>query len=415
MRSLNIGQGAEERKQSRYRKGRIPMIAVSSKNRKYLALAFIAILAALWIRHERRSEAAVPGAAPFHLSAAQLEDSGVVRIKAAPLQQRLAIEGEIAFDGERTVPVYSPYTGRVIATFAESGSEVAKGGRLLEVEATESAQARSDAVAARAAVESAGAQAETAQATEAREQALYTVGAAALKDWQQSRTDLAVARGTLAAAQGAFAAAEAKLHILDDNGAASGAGHVYLRAPISGIVVQKQVAGGQNIVSAVAGAASPVYTIADLSRVWVTGNVRESDARRVRAGQPVSITIPAMPGRVFKTTLSWVGAAIDPETRRLPVRATLDNPRRGLQPRMLADLDVDMDAQPAGIRLPEEAIVYDGAAAHVWIVNPDSTVVSRVVKAGAVSAGEVEILDGLREGEQVVTRGPLFLDRAAGH
>jgi cobalt-zinc-cadmium efflux system membrane fusion protein len=157
-----------------------------------------------------------------------------------------------------------------------------------------------------------------------------------------------------------------------------------------------------------------VFTVGNLSTVWLVANVRESDAPLMKVGAPVEVRVLAFPGHVFNAKLAYVAPTIDPSTRRLPVRAEVTNHNRELLPEMFASFRIvagDGRLTPA---VPVDAVVYEGASARVWVARPDSkTVVSRPVEVGDTVNGMVEVQKGLQVGEAVVTSGPLFIDRAA--
>ena len=148
-----------------------------------------------------------------------------------------------------------------------------------------------------------------------------------------------------------------------------------MSAPIGGTIIQRKVGLGQYIN---VGATDPVFTVGNLSTVWLIANVRESDAPKMKVGAAVEVTVLAFPGRVFNAKLAYVAPALDPNTRRLPVRAEIQNTGRELLPEMFASFRIvsgDDRLMPA---VPVDAIVYEGAKARVWIARPDSkTVVSR--------------------------------------
>ncbi len=182
-------------------------------------------------------------------------------------------------------------------------------------------------------------------------------------------------------------------------------------APIAGTVIQRKVGLGQYIN---AGANDPVYTIGDLSTVWLVANVRESDAPKMKVGAPVQVTVLAFPGQVFNAKLDYVAPALDPNTRRLPVRAEVKNIDLELKPEMFASFRIVSGEDRSMPAVPADAIVYEGANARVWVARPDSkTVVSRSIVVGDTSNGLVEVKKGLNVGETVVTSGTLFIDRAA--
>jgi len=230
---------------------------------------------------------------------------------------------------------------------------------------------------------------------------------------------LVAAQGDLRSAEIALAAVRNRLRILgrsDDDIAQLektdriGA-ETIVSAPIAGTIIQRKVGLGQYIN---AGANDPVFTVGNLSTVWLIANVRESDAPKMKVGAAVEVTVLAFPGRVFNAKLAYVAPALDPNTRRLPVRAEIQNTGRELLPEMFASFRIvsgDDRLMPA---VPVDAIVYEGAKARVWIARPDSkTVVSRDITVGDTINGLVEVRKGLSVGETVVTSGTLFIDRAA--
>jgi multidrug efflux pump subunit AcrA (membrane-fusion protein) len=116
----------------------------------------------------------------------------------------------------------------------------------------------------------------------------------------------------------------------------------------------------------VGGASSPVYTIGNLSTVWLIANVRETDAPLTHVGEPVEVHVLAFPGRVFKAKISWVAPSIDSNTHRLSVRADVENPRGELKPGMFANFSIITGEEETAPVLPQRAIVYKGDAARVW-------------------------------------------------
>jgi cobalt-zinc-cadmium efflux system membrane fusion protein len=257
-----------------------------------------------------------------------------------------------------------------------------------------------------------------AQTNEQRKHALYEAKAGALQDWQQSQAELNTAQNNLRAAETALALVRNKLHILGKSdkeiAALENAQRVdpvsFVLAPISGRVTDRQVGLGQYIQ---AGATTPVYSIGDLSTVWLIANVREADAPLMRRGAPVEVHVLALPGRVFKAKLAYVAPSVDPNTRRLQVRAEVENPDGALKPEMFASFSIVTGTESASPAVPQEAVVYEGDTARVWVVQPDGSIGSREIRIGRTSNGMLEVVAGLKAGEKVVTSGTLFVDRAA--
>ncbi|MBV9192326.1 MAG: efflux RND transporter periplasmic adaptor subunit, partial [Betaproteobacteria bacterium] len=227
-------------------------------------------------------------------------------------------DGNIAINDDTTTPVFSPYSGRVTRVIAKLGDTVQQGDPLMAVEASEVVQSQNDLVAALATLNTARAQLKLAEANEKRQHDLYLAKSGALKDWLQSQADLASAQNALRSAETARSAARNKLRILGKSPSEISAvenapnsqqmnPEAIVRAPIGGTVVQRQVGLGQYIASAASGATTnPVYSIGDLSTVWLIANVRETDARLVQIGQAVNVRVLAYPGRVFNAHITWI-------------------------------------------------------------------------------------------------------------
>jgi cobalt-zinc-cadmium efflux system membrane fusion protein len=130
-------------------------------------------------------------------------------------------------------------------------------------------------------------------------------------------------------------------------------------------------------------------------------------------GDPVEVHVLAFPTRVFKAKLSYVSAQIDPNTHRLPVRAEVENSDRALKPQMFASFIIITGADSVAPAVPEDAVVYEGESARVWVAHNDKTLELRVISAGRSADGMVEVLKGVKAGETVVTSGSVFIDRAA--
>jgi cobalt-zinc-cadmium efflux system membrane fusion protein len=332
-------------------------------------------------------------------------------------------EGSIAIDDDLTTPVFSQHSGRVIKLIAKLGDRVEAGAPLFEIQATEFVQAQNDLITALANLQTARSQLAQAQTNERRAHDLYLAQGGALKDWQQAQTDLITSQNTVRADETALAAVRNRLRILgkSDKEIASLEAQptqkldpvTIVTAPIGGIITQRQIGLGQYINSMSGGASSPVYTIGNLSTVWLIANVRETDAPLMHVGEPVEVHVLAFPGRVFKAKISWVAPSIDSNTHRLSVRADVENPRGELKPGMFANFSIITGEAATAPAVPQRAIVYEGDTARVWVAEDDGTIAARSIRTGRIADGMVEILSGVSSGEKVVTRGALFIDRAA--
>src|SRR6202042_718992 len=211
-------------------------------------------------------------------------------------------EGKIAVDEDRSTPVFSPYAGRVTKLLARPGDTVTQGQPLFVIEAADTVQAQNDFVTALTGLNKAQSAVDLAQLQDTRAKDLFEGKAVPLKDYQQSQATLIQAQNDLRSSQTALEAARNKLRIL---GLTDDAIAVFQQkgridpnttifSPIAGTVVQRKVGPGQYVN---AGASDPVFVIGDLSTVWLTAFVRETDAAAVAVGQEMTFNVLALPGR----------------------------------------------------------------------------------------------------------------------
>src|SRR5438067_3110054 len=329
-----------------------------------------------------------------------------------------ATEGKIAIDEDRSTPVFSPYAGRVTRLLARPGDRVVKGQPLFVIEAADNVQAQNDFIAAMSAMNKAKSALDLAELQGTRAKDLFEGKAVPLKDYQQSQATLIQAQNDMRASQTAMEAARNKLRILgltdEDIATFQEKGRINpettIFAPIAGTVVQRKIGPGQYVN---AGASDPVYVIGDLSTVWLTAFVRESDCASVAIGQEVTFNVLALPGRPLTARINYVSAAIDPATRRLLVRATIDNKEGLLKPEMFANVTIYSPGDHPAVGVPKQALISEGNQVRVWVAHEDKSIELRQIKPGLTNGDLVEVEGNLKPGEQIVTKGSLFIDRAA--
>jgi membrane fusion protein, heavy metal efflux system len=327
-------------------------------------------------------------------------------------------EGKIAIDEDRSTPVFSPYAGRVTKLLVRPGDAVAKGQPLFVIEAADNVQAQNDFIGAMTSMNKAKSALDLAQLQGQRAKDLFEGKAVPLKDYQQSQATLIQAQNDLRSSQTAMEAARNKLRILgltdEDIATFQEKGRINpettIFAPIAGTVVQRKIGPGQYVN---AGASDPVYVIGDLSTVWMTAFVRETDAATVSVGQDVAFNVLALPGRPLSAQLNYVATAIDPATRRLLVRATIDNKDGMLKPEMFANVTIFSASDHPAVGVPKTALIYEGDQVRIWVAHEDRTIELRQIKPGLTNGDLVEVIGNLRPREQIVTKGSLFIDRAA--
>jgi len=369
----------------------------------------ILVLLGFWLggkifgkRETPAGEASPPGT--FRASAQQLKTLTIETVGLHGFVSEELTEGKIAVNGDRTTPVYSPYSGRVTRVVSGLGDTVNKGATLANVEASEFVQAQSD-------LATAVAQLKLARINESRKHALLDAKGGSLQDWQSAQADLTAAEAAVHSVRNRLkilGKSDSEIDALEE--AHTNDAVAPLTAPIAGVVVDRQVGPGQYVQ---AGGGTPVFTIADPSSVWLLANVREADSGAVQLGQVMEVHVAAYPKRAFVARVTYIAAIIDPVTHRLPVRAEIDNRDLALKPEMFANFRIQTSAASQSPAIPEAAAVYEGDAAHVWVLQGDGLLAYRAIRTGRTNGGLVEVEEGLKPGERIVTKGGLFIDQAA--
>jgi cobalt-zinc-cadmium efflux system membrane fusion protein len=373
------------------------------------------------IPHAKSLETTGPAKAelPFYVpSATEWASLTVEPVTERVFRAEHATEGKIAVNEDSSTPIFSPFAGRVTKLLVKPSDKVERGQPLFIVEATDTVQGLNDFVAALSALNSARSRLNLAQIVEKRANDLYAGKAVPLKDWQQSQSDLTTAQNDMRSAETALEAAHNRLRILgrseeqissfQETRQISADTPIY--SPIDGTVVQRKVGPGQFISS---GASDPVFVIGDLSTVWLLAFVRETEASGVAVGQEITFSLLAMPGSQFKARIDYVAAAIDPATRRLLVRATIDNKDGLFKPEMFANVTIYSGGDHPSVGVPKQALIYEGERVRLWVAHDDKSIELRNVQTGLTNGDLVEVKTNLKAGEKIVTRGSLFIDRAA--
>jgi len=393
-------------------------------------ILMFAVGAGIWVAKSRtNSDARDPDAAGpskkvtgvFYPTPAQWATLTVEPVQQRVFQSEHVTEGKIAVDEDRSTPIFSPYAGRVIKLFLKPGDTVTVGQPLFTVQAADMVQAQNDFISAATALNKARSAQNLAEIIDKRQRLLYEGKAVPLKEVQNARAALDAAENDVRSADVALEATRNRLRILgktdqeindfQEKGTIDPA--TLITAPIAGTIVQRKVGPGQYVGS---GSTDPVFIIGDLSTVWVVAFIRETEAPIVHVGQQIYFTVLAYPERSFPATISYVAAALDPTTRRLLVRATVDNAAGLLKPEMFASVKILTGESDKAVAVPRDAIIYEGEAARVWVVrdkDSEKAIELRRIKVGLTNGSMVEVLKGLAPGDRVVTKGSLFIDRVA--
>lgn len=178
-----------------------------------------------------------------------------------------------------------------------------------------------------------------------------------------------------------------------------------LRSTTSGVVVEKNVTEGQRVM-----AGDALYRVADLSAVWVEGDIYEQDLRAVRVGQPATAELDAYPGEHWTGRITYVYPTLSAETRTARVRVEIANPGRRLLPGMYATLHIEGVGRGITLTVPRSAVLVTGERQLVFVKRADGRLEPRLVEVGATSDDRVEIVRGVAAGDTVVASATFLLD-----
>jgi len=278
----------------------------------------LALVSMLFAGCERASHAqATPATPPVNevwITQKQSEETSItttpVEVRAVP--NTLAATGRVTFSDARVAHVFSAVTGRVTNVLVAHGENVRRGATLAVIESPDLASAVADR-------EKAEADLSAAQRDYERQKELYEAHAAAQRDFE--------------AAESSYRKARAERDRAAQKATMLGTGHAYLlRAPISGEIVARNLTPGMEVQGQYGGGSSPeLFTIGNLDRVCVLADVYEIDLPRIKTGAPVGIRVVSYPDREFTGRVDWISGALDPATRTLKVRCTIDNTGRLLR------------------------------------------------------------------------------------
>jgi cobalt-zinc-cadmium efflux system membrane fusion protein len=321
----------------------------------------------------------------------------------------LMTSGTVNLDDLRSGHVFSPVTGRVVKIVAQLGQRVKKGDPLATIESPDIGSAVSDAHKAEADLIA-------AEHDLRRKRDLFAEKAAAAADVEASEDAERNAKAELERArQKQFLLRQGNVDAVSQTYTLPSPidGEVLLRNINPGVEVQGQYSGGAGnncipglTTNAVCG---ELYTIGELDKVWILGDVYEIDMGRVHVGAPATVTTVAYPGVAFKGTIDWVSGGLDTNTRTAKVRCTLDNPDRKLRPMMYTSVAISVDQRKA-VAIPRTAIVHLGEykVVFVQVGEADGKVhFQRLpidVDENQVNAF-VAVKHGVRMGQRVVANG----------
>jgi cobalt-zinc-cadmium efflux system membrane fusion protein len=327
------------------------------------------------------------------------------KVERALLVRTVDLPGEIAVDPDRAARVASPIAGRIEQVSFKEGQRVRKGDALLTIRVPELGKVRSEQAATRA-------QAKAARMNADRLRELTKQQLASEQSYLMAEAEAQALEVSAIAAQDRVSALG-----LQSKGSAS---TLVIRAPLSGVVLARAALVGQPVSTE-----QVVAEIADLDQVWFLGRVFEKDLGLLRLGTPTEVLLNAYPGLAFDGVVEYLGHQVDPIARTLTARVRLQNHDDLLRIGLFGSARVSVegvdargasareqdnnDAHTATLVVPRGALTEIAGKQVVFVQQDDSDFELHEVTTGRAAGGQVEVLSGLREGEQVVAEGVFTL------
>ena len=329
------------------------------------------------------------------------EQIKLVEIKTAPVKEdqiavELVLNAEVTANQDKTIQILAKTSGVISSIKKLLGDKVRADETMAFIASRELAEAE-------AAYTTAKSKADFAKSQMVREEGLWRQKVTAEQDYLS-------AKAAANQAEAEVAAAEQKLKLLEANhtNAPDHTGRamigVPVNAPFDGTIIEKRVSLGDQVNDQ-----SPLFKIADLDTVWVIANVFEKDLERVEVGQTAMVSVRAHPDRVFEGPVTWVAAVLDEKTRTMQARIEINNKDGHLKPGSFATAVLKIVTSPTSLSVPLAAIQRQKSQSIVFVRADDGVFQRREVRIGEKSTDAVEILDGLKAGEIVVTSGSFIL------
>lgn len=331
--------------------------------------------------------------------ASNFKVAAVTQTELASVQE---IAGRIEANERKVTRIGAVVTGRVTEVLAEAGDRVKSGQVLARV-------ASPELTSAQLAYMRASATATLAERSVERARQLIAADVIGSAELQRRESEVQIARAELRAAgdqlklMGLSGDALTRLR-----GQGSVAPAVAIAASSAGIVIERQVSQGQ-----VAQPGDPLFTVADLSNVWVVGALPEQMARSVQVGQDVQVDVPALGLTVEDPPITgkiiYVGDTVSTQTRTVAIRTQVDNKDLALKPQMLASMRIQGAVEKV-LAIPAVAVVRENDKDHVYVKKAENHYRLTPVDLGATSGGQRPVLKGLSEGAEIVVEGAFHLN-----
>jgi cobalt-zinc-cadmium efflux system membrane fusion protein len=331
--------------------------------------------------------------------------------------EMLQITGIVGPNQTRLAHIRPLSGGRIEKVYVRSGDRVRAGQPLAAYDNIELGELISQYMSAKAILGKAHAEAEVSKRSVERAEKLIELGALAKAEYERREAEYKSALASIDTQKAQLAMVEQKMRRFGLTSAeiekfdtrsekqhSDSAPRTILRSPFDGSVIKSEVAEGETVDTG-----RELFTIADLSTVWVQGDVYEKDIASIRQGQTVQVVVSAYPDMTFTGRITYLSDVLDPTTRTAKVRCEVANPRGLLKLEMLATIRVSTGARKDALMIPAAAVQYVDNESVVFVKIDEGKFERRKVALGTQTDGWTEVRSGLKEGEKIVAQGAFML------
>jgi RND family efflux transporter MFP subunit len=324
----------------------------------------------------------------------------VVPVESRPLVTRLRLPAVVEPNGYKQVAVTPLVSGRVTRVLVNLGARVREGQTMASVFSPELAEAQTRFIAA-------SAELRAHERELARTEKLVLIGSASRQELERIHAEHTAQLTTVGTARSRLELLGMSSEAID--GLASGKSastNISVPAPISGVVTERDANLGLNVEPS-----AKMFTVVDLSTVWIVANLYENDFSRVRLGDRATIVSSAYPELKLQGAVSYIDPTVSTETRTAQLRIEVPNPRQELRLGMLAEVQVEAAEKTSVTVVPKDSVQTVADRSFVYLLKPDAPTqfTEREVRLGVQSGVNVQVLSGLRPGDRVVAEGSFFL------
>jgi cobalt-zinc-cadmium efflux system membrane fusion protein len=344
----------------------------------------------------------------------------VVEVTSKVLPAELVVTGAVTPVESRVAHVRPLARGVIERIDVSLGARVSKGQTLLTYDNIQAGELTGEYLVERASLRQATSDFDVKQRALDRAEALITIEAVSQQDLELRRAEVRNAQAAIASAKARIARIEEQLHrfglsdadlarLTPEEGQAGHrtASHIVLRAPLDGVVTKFDVASGEIVEPE-----RELFTIADLSTVWVLADVYEKDLAKLPHTGAVEVRTDAYPDRVFRGQLTYVSDVIDPKTRTAKVRCVVANADDALKLDMFATVSIPTTERRQSLVVPVAAVQQIDNQSVIFVRRSESRFERKVVTLGQTAGGIAEVLDGVTAGDEIVGDGSFYLKTA---